>query len=99
LIQLLNLSFDSFNLLHRWFGRIVILESVLHAAIWAASEVYTASWAEVLTEITTDSAMLWGFIVSISYTLDEVAYSHGVGRFGIHCHCYPNDIGYQTCFL
>ena len=30
LIPLLNISFDTYNLIHRWFGRIVILEALAH---------------------------------------------------------------------
>lgn len=30
LIALLNVSFDNFNLVHRWFGRIVVVETVAH---------------------------------------------------------------------
>ncbi|KAF4975120.1 hypothetical protein FZEAL_8068 [Fusarium zealandicum] len=30
LIPLLNISFDTYNLIHRWFGRIVILEAIVH---------------------------------------------------------------------
>lgn len=30
LISLLNISFDSFNLVHRWFGRIVVLQALAH---------------------------------------------------------------------
>ncbi|KAI4211332.1 MAG: hypothetical protein LQ351_005887 [Letrouitia transgressa] len=30
LIGLLNISFDSFNLVHRWFGRIVVLQALAH---------------------------------------------------------------------
>lgn len=30
LIALLNVSFDNFNLVHRWFGRIVVAETVAH---------------------------------------------------------------------
>jgi predicted ferric reductase len=31
LINLLNISFQNFNFMHRWFGRIVIVEAIFHA--------------------------------------------------------------------
>lgn len=34
LIGLLNVSFDSFNLLHRWFGRIVVVQGLTHTVCW-----------------------------------------------------------------
>ncbi|KAL8714179.1 MAG: hypothetical protein Q9220_001908 [cf. Caloplaca sp. 1 TL-2023] len=30
LISILNISFDNFNLVHRWFGRIVVLQALAH---------------------------------------------------------------------
>lgn len=37
LIKLLRISFDNFNLFHRWIGRIVILESIVHVCAWYAN--------------------------------------------------------------
>ena len=38
LIWLLRVSFDTFNLFHRWLGRIVVLEAVIHTIAWAVNE-------------------------------------------------------------
>ena len=38
LLPLLAISFDTFNLLHRWFGRIVVLEAIAHIAAHYASK-------------------------------------------------------------
>lgn len=37
LIPLLRVSFDTYNLFHRWIGRIVVLEAVAHTAAWAVN--------------------------------------------------------------
>lgn len=37
LIPLLRVSFDTYNLLHRWMGRIVVLESIAHTIAWAVN--------------------------------------------------------------
>lgn len=34
MVWLMDISFDDFNLLHRWIGRIVVFEAVAHAAFW-----------------------------------------------------------------
>lgn len=34
LIRLLNVSHSTFNLLHRWFGRIVVMQIIVHATAW-----------------------------------------------------------------
>ena len=36
LIKWLGISFDTFNLLHRWFGRIVAMEAVCHTLAFMA---------------------------------------------------------------
>ena len=41
LIPLLGISFDTFNLIHRWFGRVVVLEAVCHTAAFTISKVKT----------------------------------------------------------
>ncbi|OTB04688.1 hypothetical protein M426DRAFT_58271 [Hypoxylon sp. CI-4A] len=35
LIPLLRVSFDTYNLLHRWMGRMVVIEAVIHTVAWA----------------------------------------------------------------
>ena len=37
LISLLKISFDNYNLFHRWIGRIVIFESLVHVCAWASN--------------------------------------------------------------
>ncbi|TAQ84392.1 hypothetical protein B7494_g7293 [Chlorociboria aeruginascens] len=65
LIKWLNLSFDSFNLLHRWFGRIVVLEALTHVISWIVSVVATTGWAGVQKDIATSQMKLFGLITII----------------------------------
>jgi predicted ferric reductase len=39
LIWLLGISFDTYNLIHRWIGRICVIEAALHGAFWMAQTV------------------------------------------------------------
>jgi hypothetical protein len=65
LIVALGISFDTFNLLHRWFGRIVVLESLVHTGAYIAAVVQpTGSWAGVLKSFSSPMIM-YGLIVSI----------------------------------
>ena len=41
LIKMLDVSFDTWNLLHRWFGRIVVLETLAHVIAWMVNKVHT----------------------------------------------------------
>ena len=38
LIQLLGISFDTYNLIHRWLGRIVVLEAVTHSFCYMVAQ-------------------------------------------------------------
>lgn len=40
LIRLLNISFDTFNLCHRWFGRIVVAETLAHSVAHIYGTIY-----------------------------------------------------------
>ncbi|KAE8451262.1 hypothetical protein EG329_004427 [Mollisiaceae sp. DMI_Dod_QoI] len=64
LINWLNISFDTFNLLHRWFGRIVVLEAIAHAISWMAQ---AGSWAAIQKGITMDPMKMWGFIAVVTF--------------------------------
>ncbi|CAK1354516.1 hypothetical protein CB0940_01646 [Cercospora beticola] len=41
MVWLMGISFDDFNLLHRWIGRIVVLEATAHATFWFVKKVVT----------------------------------------------------------
>ena len=51
LIPLLQVSFDTYNLLHRWMGRIVVLEVVIHTVAWIIPVVAYNGWTEVWDRI------------------------------------------------
>ena len=47
LIILLNIPYGSFNMVHRWLGRIVVAESVVHTSCFIAGKVYSGGWKSV----------------------------------------------------
>lgn len=47
LIPLLKISFDSFNLMHRWLGRITVLETIVHTLAWAITQNASDGWSSV----------------------------------------------------
>lgn len=40
IITLTGISFDTMNLMHRWFGRIVVLEAIAHTVCYMANKVH-----------------------------------------------------------
>lgn len=63
LIRLLGMSFDTFNLLHRWLGRIVALEAVAHTLAFLISNAATNGWSGAFQTVFRVPYMMWGFIV------------------------------------
>ncbi|KAF8466956.1 ferric reductase like transmembrane component-domain-containing protein [Kalaharituber pfeilii] len=62
LIGLLKISFDSYNLIHRWLGRIVVLESLAHVVAYTINKVDITGWASVGVTIKTSYSLQMGFI-------------------------------------
>ena len=67
LIKALNISFDTFNLLHRWFGRIVTAEAIVHTLAWTINKVNTAGWSGVQKALPAQM-MTTGLIVSFIFS-------------------------------
>ncbi|PYH97941.1 hypothetical protein BO71DRAFT_96136 [Aspergillus ellipticus CBS 707.79] len=62
LISLLHVSFDTYNLLHRWLGRMVVLESIVHTAAWAVNACDEVSFANMLVRLRTTPFFTWGLL-------------------------------------
>ena len=45
LIPWFNVSFDSFNMMHRWLGRLAILEAIAHTLCWMIAKVEKCMYA------------------------------------------------------
>ncbi|EYE99075.1 ferric reductase family protein [Aspergillus ruber CBS 135680] len=67
LIPLLRLSFDTYNLLHRWLGRLVVLESLVHVAAWAVNACREQDFSDMLWRIRTVPFFSWGFLGTCSF--------------------------------
>lgn len=72
LIPLLQISFDTYNLLHRWVGRMVVLEAIVHTCCWAYVKHAAAGWSGIWKMITTDPFISWGTIGTIALVLITV---------------------------
>lgn len=65
LIPLLHVSFDTYNLLHRWIGRVVIIESVVHTAAWGVNAINIKGWDATWYELRTDPFYTWGLVATV----------------------------------
>ncbi|KAI9770133.1 MAG: hypothetical protein M1840_003583 [Geoglossum simile] len=63
LIMLLNIPFEAFNMIHRWLGRIVVLEVMCHTICHLISMVkFSGGWARVGLSIQNNRMILGGFL-------------------------------------
>ncbi|KAH6651806.1 putative FAD binding protein [Truncatella angustata] len=60
LIALLKVSFDTYNLIHRWAGRMVVLEAIIHTVAWLIVQVADGGWESVDSRLLTESFVASG---------------------------------------
>ncbi|KAJ5204725.1 uncharacterized protein N7498_005604 [Penicillium cinerascens] len=66
LISILHVSFDTYNLIHRWLGRIVVLEAVTHTAAWAVNACDEQNLTAALARIKDTPFFTWGLVGTVS---------------------------------
>ena len=90
LIPLLRVSFDTYNLFHRWFGRIVILQSIAHTAAWAANVVAAEGHHGLSVHLAKSSFLQYGMLATVAFTLILVqspsAVRHAFYETFLHIH-------------
>lgn len=65
LIPLLRLSFDTYNLLHRWLGRLIVLESLVHTSAWAVNACNEQDFSHMLERIRTTPFFSYGLMGTV----------------------------------
>ncbi|KAL5115468.1 hypothetical protein ACEQ8H_006609 [Pleosporales sp. CAS-2024a] len=68
LITLLQVSYDDFNLFHRWAARITIAEAIAHTIAWLYNTAYSAGWAAVGDALRTEGSYGWGMVGVVAFT-------------------------------
>ncbi|KAI0390363.1 ferric reductase like transmembrane component-domain-containing protein [Xylariaceae sp. FL0594] len=66
LIPLLGISFDTMNLIHRWFGRIVAIEAVVHTLAFYAGAAMNKGWGAAFLGTFNAPFLLYGFIATVA---------------------------------
>lgn len=69
-IPLLRVSFDTFNIFHRWIGRLVAAESIAHTAAWMAGKSIANRMESgkhgMMHALQTNSFLAWGMVSLIT---------------------------------
>ncbi|KAL6230279.1 hypothetical protein BDW75DRAFT_74798 [Aspergillus navahoensis] len=69
LIPLLGISFDGFNLFHRWVGRVIVVGAIVHMAAVVAGQIAEHGF-ETTTHITREVPFfIWGMIALFGFIL------------------------------
>ena len=66
LIWLLNISFDTFNLFHRWLGRLVVIEALIHTIAWGANKQQAVGMKGALSSFRGDTFLILGLVGTLS---------------------------------
>lgn len=64
LIPLLGIPFDTFNLFHRWVGRIVVVQSLAHTFIWGVNNYDVWGLKGLASNIRADSFLIYGVVAT-----------------------------------
>lgn len=73
LISLLRISFDTYNIVHRWVGRTVVIEAVMHTIAWLVVQVNDGGWASVSFKMVHDSFIASGTVGVMAFVILVVA--------------------------
>jgi predicted ferric reductase len=69
LIPLLGIPFDSFNLFHRWVGRLVVAESLAHTMFWGVNN-YAVYGLQGLTDLLrSDRFLTYGLVAMLAMVI------------------------------
>ncbi|QIW96284.1 hypothetical protein AMS68_001802 [Peltaster fructicola] len=69
LIPLTRISYDTFNLLHRWAARLVIVESVIHTICWAVNNLRSGGSSQISAGLATSVSYQWGMVATCTFSL------------------------------
>lgn len=69
LIGWLQISFDTYNLLHRWMGRIVVLEALVHTSCWAYVKHAATGFSGLWEMLYNDPFCYTGMVGTVAFVL------------------------------
>ncbi|KAJ9632066.1 hypothetical protein H2203_000467 [Taxawa tesnikishii (nom. ined.)] len=65
LIPILRVSYDTFNLLHRWCARMVALEALVHTLAWMANTASVNGAQAIGLGLSTSTSYAWGMVGTV----------------------------------
>lgn len=68
LIELLDISYDTFNMMHRWLGRLSILQGIAHTVCYMVAKVEKTGWPSLNASVQ-NQFIYAGLAATIGFTL------------------------------
>lgn len=68
LIPLLRVSYDTFNLLHRWCARVMVLETIIHTIAWMANVSRSGGASSIGEALAESTSYTWGMVGTCIFT-------------------------------
>ncbi|KAL4791842.1 ferric reductase NAD binding domain-containing protein [Aspergillus venezuelensis] len=68
LIDLLEVPYDTFNLIHRWLARIVVCEALAHTFAWAIPKAQESGWGAAAQSFAHSDFIRSGLIATCAFT-------------------------------
>ena len=68
LIPILGVSYDTFNLLHRWVARMMTVEAIAHTVAWGVNAAYSGGFYQLHVSLETSVSYTWGMVSTCAFT-------------------------------
>lgn len=62
LITILGVSYDTFNLFHRWIARLMVAEAIVHTIAWAINAMQGGGLHQLYLNLSTSVSYTWGMV-------------------------------------
>ncbi|MCJ1256226.1 hypothetical protein MMC24_004047 [Lignoscripta atroalba] len=89
-ISLLRVSFDTFNLFHRWIGRIVVLEAIAHTIAWGVNVHAATGYRGIQDKLRNSIFLQYGLLGTVAMTVMLIqspsAIRHAFYEIFLHVH-------------
>lgn len=89
-IYFLRVPYDTFNLLHRWTARMMVLESILHTIAWGVNAYEAGGGRQLGLSLRTSVSYTWGMVATAVFTYMVIAsagpFRHHFYEFFINSH-------------
>ncbi|KAL8927233.1 MAG: hypothetical protein Q9208_002409 [Pyrenodesmia sp. 3 TL-2023] len=102
-IPLLRVSFDTFNIFHRWIGRLVAAESIAHTAAWMAGKSIANRMESgkhgMMHALQTNSFLAWGMVSLITMVFILIQASSAIRHLAYETFLHLHQVLAFVAFL